>query len=334
MNRRPLWIGEVDIVRAIFGHAANADLERLRRIWPGDPVGRITDAVLEPRLGRRRLDLLVSAGDRADGRPGRWLVVEAKVGAVVDAGTLADYLASAAKQHGPSAGLLVAPYEPVGALPSGWRHRDLADVADQLSCPASGRPACAVCEEIGYAVSESVSSPRVAEWRSLTDATRQAAIPSDWTIAGGGSSVGRPLVWFQSPWLDHNEDSYVQVEVGNRFGLPAASAMLVAQAASPGERVAFPDRLWSSLALGAAAAPALATGVIDGSSRSRGARDRRVAGDARRNAVPPTWSLGYDMKGWHGRGRVIRHSGDDYGALLPAAIGQGIALYEVARQKS
>jgi hypothetical protein len=38
------------------------------------------------------------------------------------------------------------------------------------------------------------------------------------------------------------------------------------------------------------------------------------------------------MKGWHGRGRVIRHSGDDYAALLPAAIGQGISLYEVARQ--
>ena len=246
MNRRPLWIGEVDIVRAIFGHAANADLERLRRVWPGDPAGRITDAVLEPRHGRRRLDLLVSADDRTNGRPGRWLVVEAKVGAVVDAGTLADYLASATKQHGPSVGLLVAPYEPVGALPSGWRYRDLADVADQLRCPASGRSACAVCEEIGYAVSKSLSSPRVAEWRSLTDATRQAAIPSNWTPAGGGSSVGRPLVWFQSPWLDHNEDSYVQVEVGNRFGFPAASVMLVAQAASPGERTVFPDRLWSS----------------------------------------------------------------------------------------
>jgi hypothetical protein len=38
------------------------------------------------------------------------------------------------------------------------------------------------------------------------------------------------------------------------------------------------------------------------------------------------------MKGWHGRGRVIRHSGVDYGALLPAAIGQGISLYKVARQ--
>lgn len=91
-------------MRAIFGHAANADLERLRRIWPGDLAGRITDAVLEPRLGRRRLDLLVSAGDRTNGRPGRGLVVEAKVGAVVDVGTLADYLASAAQQRGPSVG--------------------------------------------------------------------------------------------------------------------------------------------------------------------------------------------------------------------------------------
>ena len=40
--------------------------------------------------------------------------------------------------------------------------------------------------------------------------------------------------------MDPNEDSYVQVEVGIRFGFPAASVMLVALAASPGERAVFP----------------------------------------------------------------------------------------------
>ena len=334
MSRYPLWIGEVDIVRAMFGHAANVGPERLLQLWPDELAGHVIQAVLEQRLGSRRLDVLVSARDEdSGGQPRRWLVVEAKVGAVVDADTLAEYLDSVRKRYGPAAGLLVAPYKPIGDLPSDWGYRDLMHVAKRLSCPVSDSVApCAVCEEIRYAVSESVSSARVAEWRSVTSATRRTAIPHDWVSAGSGSSVGRPLVWFQSPWLDANEDSYVQVEVGNRFGLPAASVMLVVLAANPGERAVFPDRLWNALALGCAAAPTLAEGVTDGSNRRRGARDRLIADDARRNGVPPTWSLGYNMKGWHGRGRVLQHDNGDYGVLLPAAIDQGIALYEVAMQ--
>lgn len=334
MNRHPLWIGEVDIVRAIFGHAANVGPKRLLQLWPQELAGHVTQTVLEQRLGSRRVDVLISARDEdSGGQPNRWLVVEAKVGAVLVAETLAEYLVGVRKEYGPAAGLLVAPYKPIGDLPSDWDYRDLMEVAKRLSCPLSGdSPPCAVCEEIRYAVSESVSSARVAEWRSLTDATRQTAIPDNWVPAGSGSSVGRPLVWFQSPWLDADEDSYVQVEVGNRFGLPAASVMLVVLAADPGERIVFPDRLWNALALVCAASPALAEGVADASNPSRGARDRQVADDARRNGVPPTWSLGYNMKGWHGRGRVLQHVNGDYGVLLPVAINQGVALYDAAEQ--
>jgi len=332
MGHHPLWIGEVDLVRAIFGHAANTRPDRLLRIASEELVGQVTQAVLEQRLGSRRLDVLVStSGEDSGGLPGRWLVVEAKVGAVVDTDTLAEYLADVQNQYGPATGLLVAPYQPIGDLPPGWEFRDLTDVADQLSC-SHDVPPCAICDEIRYAVSVSVAAPRVTEWRALTDATRRTAIPDDWVPAGSGSSVGRPLVWFQSPWLDPNQDSYVQVEVGNRFGLPAASVMLVALASNRGERVVFPDRLWNALAHGSAVTPALRNGITDGSRRGRGARDRIVADDARRNGVPPTWSLGYNMKGWHGRGRVLQHASGDYGVLLPAAIEQGAALYEVANQ--
>jgi hypothetical protein len=334
MYRHPLWIGEVDLVRAIFGHAANADPDRLLSIAPVELAGQVTQAVLEQRLGNRRLDVLVSVRDENNGdSPGRWLVVEAKVGAVVEASTLVEYLSSVRERYGPATGLLVAPYQPVGDLPVDWDYRNLEDVADQLSClPRDGVPPCTVCEEISHAVSESVSSARVTEWRELTEATRSSAIPDDWVTAGSGSSVGRPLVWFQSPWLDENRDSYVQVEVGNRFGLPAASVMLVKLAGNPRNKAVIPDKLWKALAIGSATAPVLAEGVADGSSRGRGAKDRQVADGARRNGVPPTWSLGYNMKGWHGRGRVLHHANGDYKVLLPAAIEQGAALYETAKR--
>jgi hypothetical protein len=287
---------------------------------------------LEQRLGKGRLDVLMTVGNDA-GRPGRWVVVEAKVGAVVDFETLADYLTGIEDRYGPATGLLVAPYEPVGPLPPGWEYQDLEVVADQLGCPGPvAGMSCAVCEEIQYAVAGSVASARVTEWRALTDATRQAALPDDWRLEASGSSVGRPLVWLQSPWLDSRKDSYVQVEIGNRFGLAAASVMLVAAGTEKRQKVVFPDRLWRVLAAGHAFLPALTGGVADTSRRGRGARDPQVADGARRNGVPPAWSLGYDMKGWHGRGRVLRHAHDDYDMLLPAAIEQGMALYDIARQ--
>jgi predicted nucleic acid-binding protein len=90
-----------------------------------------------------------------------------------------------------------------------------------------------VCEEIQYAVASSIDSPAVSEWRALADATRDAVIPDTWTKRGGGSSVGRPLVVFESRWLDEKtKDCYVSVEVGNNYGLPTASVMVVACAAS------------------------------------------------------------------------------------------------------
>lgn len=108
--------------------------------------------------------------------------------------------------------------------------------------------------------------------------------------------------------------------------------MLVVLARKPAERVVFPNELWKALALASAAAPALNQEIEDASPRSRGAKDGQTASNARRNGVPRTWSLGFNMKGWHGRGRVLRHLHDDYGALLPVAIHQGVALYEVAKE--
>ena len=118
MDRCPLWIGEVDLVRAVFGHAVNTDPGRLLRVASGQPAERVIQFALEQRLGKRRLDVLLTIGDDA-GRPGRWVVVEAKVGAVVDFDTLSDYLTGIEDRYGPATGLLVAPYEPVGPLPSG-----------------------------------------------------------------------------------------------------------------------------------------------------------------------------------------------------------------------
>lgn len=334
MKRNSLWIGEVDIVRAIFGHAANADPDRILRITPKECTGRVSQVTLEERMKGRRLDVLVTLANEA-GHGYQRVVVEAKVGAVVDFDTLAEYLSDVRAQGGPAVGLLLAPYQPVGQLPPGWYFQDLTDVADQLSCPPSGEvSACAVCGEIRYAVSETVASDRVAEWQALISASRHANIPDGWDKKGDGSSVGRPLVYFESPWLNAAESAYVQVEAGNYYGSPRASVMLMARAPSPAETVAFPDELWRVLARGSASAPALTAAltaaVTDASPRSRGAKDERAAGDARRNGVPPAWSLGFNMKGWHRRGRILRHPQDDYHALVPVAIQQGVALFNLA----
>lgn len=201
MKRNPLWIGELDIVRAVFGHAANADPDRLLRIVPPELTGRVVQAALEARIRNRRLDVLITLRSE-NAQASQRLVVEAKVGAVVDKATLTEYLAKVQAPGGRTAGLLVAPYQPVGQLPEGWSYRDLQDVADQLSCPPSGGALCGVRQEISYAVSSTVASDRVAEWRALTEATRHAAVPDGWETHGSGSSVGRPLVWFASPWLE------------------------------------------------------------------------------------------------------------------------------------
>jgi hypothetical protein len=158
-------------------------------------------------------------------------------------------------------------------------------------------------------------------------------IPDDWDKHGSGSSVGRPLVWFESPWLDDNENSYVTVEAGNYYGAPRASAMLVASARKAKKKVVFPDKLWKALARGYAEAPALPPGVTDASPKGRGAKDKRAAADARRCGVPATWSLGFNLKeGGHRRGRVLRHVDDDFNALLPAAVQQGVALHDIAKK--
>ena len=139
MERNPLWIGEVGIVRAIFGHAAHASPDRLRRIAPQAILGRVVQVRLEERIRKRRLDVLAAFGD-GSGRADQYLVVEAKVGAVIDPGTLAEYLARVRAAYGSVEGLLVAAYEPVGELPSGWAWRDLEDVADLLSGFGHGLP--------------------------------------------------------------------------------------------------------------------------------------------------------------------------------------------------
>jgi hypothetical protein len=332
MKRNPLWLGEVDIVRAIFGHAANADPDRLLRDAPKELTGRVSQVTLEERMKGRRLDVLVTVTGES-GNGDQRLVVEAKVGAVVDFDTLAEYSRTVRPQGGLAVGLLVAPYQPVGQLPPGWYLQDLTDVADRLSCPPSGgATACTVCHEISYAISEAAASDRVAEWRALTSASRYAGIPDDWVMKGDGSSVGRPLVYFQSPWLGAAENAYVQVEAGNYYGSPRAAVMLLARAPSEAERVVFPDELWQVLAHGSASAPALTDGVTDASLRGRGAKDEQAAIDAGRNGVPPAWSLGFNMKGWHRRGRILRHPHDDYHALVPVAIHQGLALFNVASQ--
>jgi hypothetical protein len=332
MKRNPLWTGEVDIVRAIFGHAANADPDRILRIAPKELKGRVSQVTLEERLKGRRLDVLVTLAGEA-GHGDQRLVVEAKVGAVVDFDTLAEYLSYARAEGGRAAGLLVAPYQPVGQLPPGWRFQDLTDVADKLSClPSGGTPTCAVCREISYALYETVASDRVAEWQALTSASRRVNIPDDWNKKGDGSSVGRPLVYFESPWLNAAENAYVQVEAGNYYGSSRASVMLMARTPSPAETVAFPDELWRVLALASCSAPALINCVTDASPKGRGAKDVKAASDAKRNGVPPAWSLGFNMKGWHRRGRILRHAQDDYHALVPAAIQQGIALFRLASE--
>jgi hypothetical protein len=330
MERNPLWIGEVGIVRAIFGHAAHANPDRLRRLAPQTILGRVVQVRLEERIARRRLDVLVTFNDGSDGTD-QYLVVEAKVGAVVDPDTLAEYLTKVHAAYGPTEGLLVAAYEPVGELPSGWVWRDLEDVADLLSCHSdTGALDCPVCQEISYAVASSAASKTVTEWRALAQATRHANVPGDWVTKGGGSSVGRPLVYFQSWWLDADEDSYVQVEVGNNYDLPTASVMIVALAPTPADKIAFPDRLWRGLVAGATVAPALPKGITDASVRGRGARGQAGV-DAQRNSVPAAWSRGFNLPGWHSRGRTIRHVNGDYAALLPAALEQGLALFEAAR---
>jgi hypothetical protein len=331
MERNPLWIGEVSIVRAIFGHAAHASPDQIRRIAPQTILGRVIQVRLEERIPTRRLDVLVKYTDGSDG-PGQYLVVEAKVGALIDSDTLAEYLTKVHAAYGPAKGLLVAAYEPVGELPSGWAYRDLEDIADLLSCRNDvGTLACAVCQEIGYAVVSSAASKTVTEWRALAQATRHAKVPGDWVTKGGGSSVGRPLVYFQSGWLDADEDSYVQVEVGNNYDLPTASVMIVALAPTPADKIDFPDRLWRAVAAGSTVAPVLPEGITDASSRGRGAQGQAGV-DAQRNSVPAAWSRGFSQPGWHGRGRTLRHVHGDYVALLPAALEQGVALFEAARR--
>jgi hypothetical protein len=164
--------------------------------------------------------------------------------------------------------------------------------------------ACPVCQEISYAVASSAASKTVTEWRALAQATRHANVPGDWVTKGGGSSVGRPLVYFQSGWLDADEDSYVQVEIGNNYDLPTASVMIVALAPTPAGKIVFPDRLWRGLVVGVTVAPALPEGITDASVRGRGARGQAGV-DAQRNSVPAAWSRGFNQPGWHSRGRTI-----------------------------
>src|ERR1035441_5733738 len=149
-------------------------------------------------------------------------------------------------------------------------------------------------------------------------------------MKGDGSAVGRPLVYFQSGWLDADEDSYVQVEVGNNYDLPTASVMVVALALNSANKIDFPDRLWRALAAGSAVAPALSEGITDASARGRGAQGQAGV-DAQRNGVPAAWSRGFSQPGWHGRGRTLRHVNGDYAALLPAAIEQGVVLFGAAK---
>jgi len=325
MDRSPLWSGEIDIVRAIFGHAAHIDPDRLHRITPRPIAGRVVEVTLEERIGRRRLDVLATFHDDNRGLEER-LVIEAKVGAVVNVETLNEYMTSARTAFGPATGLVVSAYEPVGERPTDWGFCDLENVAKLLSCEAD----CSVCKEIHYAVTVATKSDSVREWRALAEATRSAAIPEGWVKRGGGSSVGRPLVWFESPWLDDAEDSYVSVEVGNNYGLPTASVMVVALGMSRQNRIAFPDSLWRAISASSRTAPPLPDGIFDASVKARGAKG--PAGiDASRNCVPATWSRGFSQPGWHGRGRTLRQSDGDYSALLPAAVEQGEALFEAAR---
>lgn len=254
VQRNPLWLGEVDIVRAIFGHAANTDPDRLLRVAPKELMGRVSGVALEERVKGRRLDVLVTFTSNA-GAGNQRLVVEAKVGAVVDFETLGEYLGKVQLRGGVAAGLLVAPYQPIGQMPPGWHSLDLSDASERLRCPPSdtGHP-CSVCSEISYAVAEAVASDRVTEWRALTSASAGAGFPDGWVSKGDGSSVGRPLVYFQSPWANAAETAYVQVEAGNYFGKPRASVMLVTRAPSRAERVVFPDELWQLLASAAVSA--------------------------------------------------------------------------------
>lgn len=330
MNRTPLWIGEVAIVRAIFGHAARVDPDRCRRITPTPLSGRVAELSLEAKLGRRRLDVLVEVADESGAR--QYLVVEAKVGAIIDPNTLLDYLGKVRNDYGPAQGLLVTAYEPVGDLPSGWDYRDLGEVAAQLSCRTSvGALDCGVCEEIGYAVDVSTTSGKVQEWRALAHATRDIDLPTGWVLDGEGSSVGRPLVKFQSPWLDDStQDSYVQIDVGNNFGTLTAMVMVVS-ASPPTVKAPYPDDLWRVLAASCTRMPPLPEGIVDSRVKGRGAAGD-AGSDAKRNSVPPNWSVGFSQPGWHARGRALRHMADDCSALLPAALDQGLALFEVAHR--
>jgi hypothetical protein len=96
-------------------------------------------------------------------------------------------------------------------------------------------------------------------------------------------------VFVQSQWLDENEDCDVKVEVGNIFGLPTASVMLVVMAPDAAAKIVFPDRLWQVLAAAAETAPALPDGITNASTSGRGARGQ-VGADARRIGVPTAWS--------------------------------------------
>ena len=150
---------------------------------------------------------------------------------------------------GHAEGVLVTAYEPVGQLPPGWTSWDLENVASLLSCRSGARgfgvpgvPGDQLRRRDGRRVKT------VTEWRILAEATSHASIPAGWVLKGSGSSVGRPLVLFQSPWLDAGEDSFVQVEVGNNYDLPTASVMVVAMAPTRADKIVFPDRLWQALA--------------------------------------------------------------------------------------
>jgi hypothetical protein len=72
VERNPLWLGEVNIVRAIFGHAANADADRLLGIAPKGLTGKASRVALEERIQGRRLDVLVAFADDDEGRGSGW----------------------------------------------------------------------------------------------------------------------------------------------------------------------------------------------------------------------------------------------------------------------
>lgn len=333
MERQPLWIGEVGIVRALFAHAAHADdsglLTWVREVRPEHAITGV-GVELEVRLGRRRRDaVLTCTGATSDGRPGTSIVVvEAKVGALVDNGTLGHYVGA----RGPAVGVLVAAYMPAGELPAPWRHADLEETAEHLRCKT--RRPCPVCDEIRFAVAHACATKRVWWLRQLAETARTVEKPAGWSLLGEGSSVGRPLVFFASPYV--NEEWWrVHVELGlsKWTGRLEAAVMLAAEGVT-GSKVSFPEAAWHKLGRAArGGAPPLPEGVADTSLDRYGGstQDRaQLQLAAAAAGCPAAWTKGYNMKGWHARGRKLHHAEDNPEALLAAAFEQGQALYEVS----